>query len=301
MRDSNCPKAIIWGYGYTYNINVNLIKYQEIQNKIEVMGITGKNCHFGYIDGYKYIRPEELMEVDFDFIIICAGEYFDEICQEVHSLGISRKTIIDIDSFNIPMFDFAEYTRLFKTGISIIANNCWGGVVYHLLRMKFQSPFINMFEEDEDYIRLCENLRMYLDKKPEFAEMGYSDILEREYPIYKLGDVRLHFNHYTSNEVAEKKWNERVKRINWNNLFVMMYTEDRKIAEKFDKLNFDKKVCFVPFESNLESAYTLTNYPEDKSFWEIVNGIPGNKFIDYNVIDMLNGIKCNHDRLKTPR
>ena len=113
----------------------------------------------------------------------------------------------------------------------------------------------------------------------------------------RVDDIILHFNHYISREEVEFKWYERINRINWNNLFVMMFTEDISIARQFDELDFEKKICFVPFNCNLKSTRTLKKPNADMKFWEVVNGVPWNRLVDYNVIDLLCGIGEKYDRL----
>lgn len=289
MNTFGVPTAVIWGYGKTYNQNLNLVKYQEIQNHIKIVGITGENIYHKSIDGYPVVSIWELDMVNFDYLVIAAEKYYREICEEATKLGIERNTIIDIRAFGIPNFDFRKYIKLIEPRISIIANNCWGGVVYHLLRMQFQSPFINMFVTDKDYIKLLKNLPLLKEEKIEFEKWNWQPEFKKEYPVYKLGDLRLYFNHYFSKEEAEMKWYERLKRINWDNLFIMMYTEDISIAKQFDKLDFKRKVCFVPFECDLKSTYTPTKPNESTEFWKVVTAVPQNQLIDYNVIDMLLG------------
>ena len=72
-----------------------------------------------------------------------------------------------------------------------------------------------------------------------------------EYRLCCSNDVELHFNHYVSMEEAERKWNDRLGRLNWNNLFIMMFTEDYQAAEHFDSLSYDKKYVL----SRLEAQY----------------------------------------------
>ena len=44
---------------------------------------------------------------------------------------------------------------------TIIAQNCIGGVIYSDLGLQFLSPTINMFIEDENFVKLVENLEYY--------------------------------------------------------------------------------------------------------------------------------------------
>jgi len=297
MREFKCPTAIIWGYGNTYNLNLNLIKYQEIQNNLKVIGITGKDIYHQTIDGYSCVHISDLPLIEFDYLIVSAQGYFDEICETAMKIGIDQSKFINVQVFSIPNFNFVNYVRLVESHVSIIANNCWGGGVYHLLKMQFQSPFINMFVRDRDYIKLLKDIKLLCRKKIEFVEWNYSVELKRQFPVYRLDDIILHFNHYISREEVEFKWYERINRINWNNLFVMMFTEDISIARQFDELDFEKKICFVPFNCNLKSTRTLKKPNADMKFWEVVNGVPWNRLVDYNVIDLLCGIGEKYDRL----
>ena len=69
-----------------------------------------------------------------------------------------------------------------------------------------------------------------------------------------------------------------------------MDTEDMEILEQFDALPYGKKVCFVPFKSDLDSAFYIdpkTN--TSKEFWRITHdyarGYPPPQV--YDMFDML--------------
>jgi len=88
--------------------------------------------------------------------------------------------------------------RLKNKDFSLISDNCNGGCILHDLGLKFNSPFINLWIELNDYIRVLQNLNYYLaiDTKIEF-------MVNNEYPIGVLGgDVKIHFVHYKSNKDA---------------------------------------------------------------------------------------------------
>ena len=93
-----------------------------------------------------------------------------------------------------------------------------------------------MYESDEDFIELVENLDVYMEKELELEKMQYYSLSKSDYPVVKLGDVRLNFLHYASYEKARYCWEKRKKRINWNDLFIMMYTKKPEIAERFTRL-----------------------------------------------------------------
>lgn len=289
-------KVIIWGMGRTYNQYINMIKLQEVLGKIRGGGITGKEPLYEYLDGYKYIPPDRLVSSDFDYVIAASDHFFEEIAIEAEQLGFEREQILPIRIFGIPGFDFDEYIKLLQSHISIFANTCWGGMTYHLLGIKFMSPLINMFESDEDYLKLAARPQYYFGMQLQFDSWGNN--FKWAYPICRLDDILLHFNHSKTMDEVEAKWYDRVGRINYENLFVMMCTENRNSLERFADLPYTKKVCFVPFDSTCSCACTL-GFVKKKGipFFEGVNGIASGEFNDYNVISLLNNAVVDHSRI----
>ena len=41
---------------------------------------------------------------------------------------------------DVPGFRMDKYMRLRREGISFVSDNCWGGLMYHTLRLEMQSP-----------------------------------------------------------------------------------------------------------------------------------------------------------------
>lgn len=105
--------------------------------------------------------------------------------------------------------------RLKNDHFTIITDTCIGGVMYHKLGKQFMSPTINLWMYENDFYRFVHNLRHYLAQPLRFVHGIEST------PTAYLDDIMIHFNHYKSDEQAETKWNERAKRINWDNLFII--------------------------------------------------------------------------------
>lgn len=103
--------------------------------------------------------------------------------------------------------------RLKNHNFSIICNTCIGGIIYHELGEKFLSPTINMWFEDKDFPKFAQNLRWYLEQPLRFVK-GIDAT-----PTAYCGDILIHFIHYHSDEEANKKWIERSRRVNYDNLF----------------------------------------------------------------------------------
>lgn len=160
--------------------------------------------------------------------------------------------------------------RLKNKNFTIIASNCIGGVIYHNLKMKFLSPTINMYFESQDFIKFCSNIKHYVD-----SELVFISNAKDGYPIVQCDDIKLYCVHYKDFNEVKEKWRSRSKRINWNNIFIIMSERDGCTYEdikKFDLLPFNNKVIFVH-----------KDMPEIKSSYYIpgteLNGIDGQHII----------------------
>ena len=286
-------RIMIWGLGKTYNNHVNVLKYLEMKDEIEVVGVTVKELPpFSVIDGYQIVSPLEVKNDEFDYLLIMSELYFDEIVQSVMKLGIPRKKILPYRILELPNIDFKNYIELKESNLSIISNNCWGGIVYRTLGLECLSPFKNLFLEDSDYLRLLSDLYGYLQEELVFERYREDAYTKKKYPIMRLGDVFVHCNHSDNPEEAVAKWNARCKKVNYDNLFIEMFTVKRENAEKFlTKNDYKKKICFVPFDMPHDEAFQLISYPNQKEFFETVNdnALGGNNSLDYRIVDLLQG------------
>jgi uncharacterized protein (DUF1919 family) len=245
-------KVIIWGTGSYYSQYLNLIKNQEKMGRIHVVACISNDDYINNIDTYPMVSKQNIKDIEFDYCIV-AMKNFQEAIKESKSLGIAEECLIPVRVFSVPFFDFEDYINIKNSNISIISRNCWGGICYNYLGLKFQSPFINMFVNDSSFNKLLENLKYYLALPLEFEKMLYDYNLKRDYPVGRLGDILLNFNHYTDFEVAKVCWDRRKQRINYDDLLIVSSTVSQEVAIHFDKLAYDNKIIFVPFANNLSS------------------------------------------------
>lgn len=144
---------------------------------------------------------------------------------------------------------------------TIIASNCNGEFIYYDMNLKFRSPTINLSFEMNDYVKMLENLEWYM-KQP---ILPYED-KRFEYPTGMLGDIEIRFNHYETLEEGIEKWEERKKRIDWNNLFIMGIDGDDCTYEslkRFDALPFKNKVIFTHKQyPEIKSAYYIPGFED---------------------------------------
>lgn len=172
--------------------------------------------------------------------------------------------------------------RVVNRDFTIISNDCWGGMAYEELAMRYDTPFVGLFVVIEDYMRLLRRPQFYCEAKMEFATQSrrqeinsWREAIRKPYPIGVLnGDVEVHFVHYASRDEAETKWMRRARRIHWENLLVKVCWHDDDRMEdwlrEFDGMAYAKKISLVPNESpDLRHAVRLRDYTTDGSaqYW----------------------------------
>lgn len=238
-----------------------------------------------------FIPLEEVAYADLYDVLLAVGAKsvgMSKITQAAYQHCLPVEKILGDWIVGIPGFTLDKYRKLQRSRLSILSMNCFGGFVSHTLGLPFRTPTINMLFAEQDYVRFLRAPRDYMEKPLVLKETRWQPVLKFDYPVFTLGDVDLNMNHYSDFDAAVAKWNARKQRINWYNLFVTMYTEDENILREFDELPYGKKVCFVPFKSDVDSAwYSLYQPTEDVPLWKIVNGFGGGTIVCYDLFDML--------------
>ena len=258
---------------------------------VSVLGLTNvppsanlKNKSLGVV-----IDKSELRNLEYDIIIVSGqNSALEPVLGESFTLGLDPDKIVLDRTVCIPGFSMERYRKLRRSKLSILSQNCWGGLVYHSFGLQFLSPTINLYVTDRDFLRLLEDPKSSLNAELRFYSPNFDETSQRDYPVMTIGQSKLHMIHYDSAEAARRKWEDRRLRINWYNLLIMMYTENMLVLRQFDRLPFGKKVCFVPFETDIDCAFYIP--PElvrGRSFFEAVNEIASNKIFYYDLWDLL--------------
>lgn len=151
--------------------------------------------------------------------------------------------------------------RLKNRQPTIIASNCIGTFIYYDMKLRFNSPTINLSFDMNDYVRFLEDLPWYLEQEIVPCEDERFD-----YPCGMVGNVEIRFNHYKSFKEAADKWNERKQRIDWDNLFIIGIDGDDCTYEslrRFNDLPYPNKVVFThkPYPE-FSSAYYLPGFED---------------------------------------
>lgn len=212
-------------------------------------------------------------------------------------LKVKRKISNFLWEKNRKKINSVNQTRLndIAKSASILSMNCNGGIISHDLGLRFNSPTVNLFMRAEDFIKFCENLRYYL-AIDSFVECTDKKVIgNRTYPIAYLGDLTVFFVHYRSIAEAQEKWNERKRRINWNNIVILNTDREgmtEELKDRFESLPY-RKVMFVHLpDERHESCFYIKGYENENCIGIITdhNTIDGMRPIDqYDYVKLLNG------------
>ena len=148
--------------------------------------------------------------------------------------------------------------RLKNSDFTILSNNCCGALIYRLLGLPYLSPTINVGISHWDFIFFCSDINYYLysplEVLPEEQRIKFNNAtcpigIIRGDDIRK--DVRIMFPHEKTFEEAKEKWYRRAKRVNLDNVFLLMDTailEDEKTLDAYHNLPYKNKCVFSSAE-----------------------------------------------------
>lgn len=286
-------EVLVWGIGASYDRLRNFIDNTQV--KINAL-ISSYDEYIKSLDGIDVIKPEEIKNYNYEFIIV-ASQYFNEIVKIGMGGGekISRDKFIPARVFELNGFDFNRYISVKNKNISIVSDDCWGGVLYHSLGLEFNTPFINFAVGHDSYFNLISNIEYNLKLPLELKESEYGLIKG-----YLGSNIEINFNHDFSKNDIMSKWNRRLERFNFQNYFVKMTINNDKEAYKFESLDVKNKIGFYYKDFNLDSIIVIKNWENIKvrydnlwGFWTLIqNCVKINGFNRYfDILKILNGEK----------
>ena len=176
---------------------------------------------------------------------------------------------------------------------SILANNCWGGIVSRDRRLPYNSPTCGTYFFSKDYLRFLSDVHRYLETELEelpVRESRYAEELislhGEEVVLGRMDDVEVVLLHYPTFAEAKEKWDRRKKRIRWDNLLVKYSDQNGFVPEYFETFRA------LPFANRL----FLTTNPEYRS--EFTRVIPDKWHEGYAVDDIKSSFRVmNVNRL----
>ena len=280
-------KVLIWGCGTAYNAHLLHLRRMEETGEARIVGVYSRDLHFGRtLDGFPILSKNEIPFVEHDYLLVMATKGQEEILKEYLALGGRRDKFLPCRVLDLPDLSFSRYIRIKEARFSILSETCYAGILYNTLCMEVLSPFKNLWVARKDYFRILADLPHYMSLSPvlwkpsDYAARPYD---QPGYPILRLdGDILLNCNHYSDPDDAISKWNERRRKINYQNILATFFAEDRGAEEEFYQLPvLGRRLCFTPYPSDLpDSAYVPEEGGEYSFTGQHRTGKPYNTLID---------------------
>ncbi len=133
--------------------------------------------------------------------------------------------------------------RQLKTrSFTLLSQNCLGGAVYDMFGLPFETPTINVFIEDENFVKLAEDPAYYLSRTPVPVTERYVEPLDPsiQYPKIRIEDIEICCLHEKNCTEAIENWERRRKRVRYDRLFVIANTwnlhDDLSLIDRIRKL-----------------------------------------------------------------
>ena len=125
------------------------------------------------------------------------------------------------------------------------SSNCLGGRFYKLEKRLYTSPTVGMYMKPNDFLQLTSQLKTL--SKIDIGNL-LLELSSEGHPVGSLLNSTIYFQHYSDFESAKLSFVRRLKRIQLDNLFVVMTDRDGFEAEHFSifqNLPFARKVLFT--------------------------------------------------------
>lgn len=187
-------------------------------------------------------------------------------------------------------------SRIKNKQLTIISNNCWGGIFYRNNNLEYLSPTLGLFFMAEDYIKFVYDLNHYINSDLTFISIeeskhkDYLNKLNYKSPIGKIDDVEIMFLHYKDEQEAFEKWERRKQRINWNNILYKFSDQNRctfKEIKAFNDLPVKNKLLFTSRKYDGIDSVQLKKYEKNECIADDIKCYK--KYI--NIYDFLNKMK----------
>lgn len=201
-----------------------------------------------------------------------------------------EKTLKNFREWEWSRYKKRKRKRLKTTDFTVIASNCSGTFIYYDMELPYLSPTINLSIEMNDFIKLCEKLKWYLEQE-------MLEVKGEKKPAGMLGDIKISFVHYNTFTEGAEKWEKRKQKINWDNLFIIGTDKDGCTYEtlrRFEQLPYENKVIFTHVKyPEFPSAYYIRGFEENSELGVITlfkeQFLKRRYLDDFDYIRFLNG------------
>ncbi len=168
--------------------------------------------------------------------------------------------------------------QLKRKDFTIFSNNCIAGFIYQKYNLPYLSPTVGMQFKPCDFIKFCKNYKDYLAMELEqtencdnkwFSSIGGCHNIN--FPLGKLGDLTIYFQHSKTFEDAKKDWDRRKARIVEDNLFFILYdmTPSIETAKEFETIENPRKIYLYHKNKdiNTKSSFKIKGLENSTIAW----------------------------------
>ena len=288
FKDSN--KTIVIDSAQYRNIkDVTILK-----GKLIVMRTSIKTCYERVLSRFDINNPNATKEEKENFAKKKQGMFswykaINIFIKNVDEFATNKEKHLDDIRNKITNKDFSLFT-----------NNCLAGFIYHDLGLQFLSPTINLRIKPKEFIEFVSDLKYYLNQ-----EIKEVKNIDSSIPVGIIdGDdnhnsITINFDHYSNFEEANKKWNERKARINYNNVYVIMEYYDgihkEELISLFKKIPYKNKMILTHKDHSENYTTAIHCFNDDLNMENIggkifrYNGLTGKRYYEeFDYIKFLN-------------
>lgn len=134
--------------------------------------------------------------------------------------------------------------------VTFLCPNCLGGILFHDLGLKFNSPTVNLMMTQTDFLQFVLNIDAYQKGTLSFYKDKELTCPCAYLQVENYPDVKITFTHYHNEEEASLKWKERYARIKKDNMFICLQERDGITYEDIKKLASLKVKGMVVFTAH---------------------------------------------------
>lgn len=229
------------------------------------------------------INKNELSHVDYDLVVVTGQDFLlKNVLNEVRNLKVDTSKFVLDRTICTYGFSLEVYQKVLSSKLSIISMNRFSSLVEYIFGLPNVGAGFSFSEQN--FLKFLRNPLHYFNSELKFEQ---SDSTVKIF----LDDIEIKPIHGNLN-FDLTLWSDLLLNFNPFNSLVVMYTEKPEVLAEFDKLPYAKKICFVPFETNLESGfYIKPYYVGGRSFEAAVDKIATNQITCFNMWDILTSAK----------
>jgi len=160
---------------------------------------------------------------------------------------------------------------------TLFANNCISGFIYQRYGLKYETPTIGVGFMPLEFVKFCNNYEYYLSQElvqtddfnhDWFKPTGGGEV---NFPVGRLDDICLYFQHSKDFEKSKADWEKRKKRINKDNVFMVLYDHESNLEnfEAFETIKSENKIYLYHKGEiiNSKDAFFIKDFNDPTRGW----------------------------------